>query len=157
MADSSLMPAIFGLLGSVIGSATILIGQYVQDRRKQTAEDRKAKKDKLEELNCELYAHEHWVAAMANNSELAKDDLVTIIGKLPPPPISKMLSISNVNFPDLQDPIQEFSKIAAAHVKSVVHKGQSNFARSNDLFRQHNEAVKRLEQLIRDYARREFQ
>jgi len=168
MPDSSLMIGLFSLAGTALGFTGGLITSLVVERQrhanqltlesqKHEREKRKKKAEKLEELVSELYAHEHWVAALSNNVELGKDDIITALGRLPPPPISKMLAISNIYFPGLQEPIQAFSKLAATHVKSIVHKGQLNFDRSNDLFRQHNEAVKHLEKLIRDYARREFQ
>ena len=157
MADGSLMPAVIGLVGTVIGFGGGLITQLALERRKQKAEKRKRKAEKLEELACELYAHEYWVYSLPNNIELGKDNLFTALSKLPPPPISKMLAISNVYFPELQEHIQDFSKKSAAHIRFIVSNGHQPFNVSNELFVQHNEAVKHLEDLIRTCAKREFE
>ncbi len=161
MADSSLMPALIGLAGTVAGTIMGfgggLLTQLALEHRRQADARRTKKKEKLEELACELYAHEYWVYTLPNNVERGKDDIFTALAKLPPAPISKMLAISNVYFPELQEHIKIFSKQSAAHIHFIVRNGQQPFDASNKPFAQHIEAIKQLEDLIRSYAKRELQ
>jgi hypothetical protein len=165
MADSS-------LVGVIVGGLIVLCTQLLLDHRRQSyekqkelrqqeyerqKETRREKKEKLEELITSLYDHEYWVYSMPKTVQFGKDDLFTALSKLPQPPISKMRAISNIYFPEFQEHLHAFSKSAAALIRLMVSNGQIAFDRSNSSFVQHAEAIVRLENFIRDYAKREFQ
>ena len=151
MADSSLIGVI---IGGLIGIAGSVIGPLVLEWRKQVADKKKRQAEKLEELTSALYEHEYWTYNLPKNIQLGKDDFITALSKLSPPPISKMLAISHIYFPELQEQVHEFSRKSAAYINSVITEGKVD--RSNPFFVQQNEATKHFEDIIRDYAKREF-
>ena len=91
--------ALIGTLsGAALGFAGGFLTQLVLEHEKRAAENKKRKADKLPDLALALYEHEYWIYSF---QDIVKDDLLATLAKALPPPISKMLSISNIYFPEL--------------------------------------------------------
>jgi hypothetical protein len=172
MADSSLMPALIGLGGTVIGFAGGFVAQWFLEGKRQAyetqkqmkqqeyekeKETRRKKAEKLEELASTLYDHQHWLIQLTNKVLEGERMLASLVAKLPPAPFSKLEAISIVYFSGFQEPIKELSKASAIYVNFITRDGQQNLVQGKQLLSKHNELVNRLEDLIRDYAEREFQ
>src|SRR5215471_84218 len=158
MADASLtpavsiMPAVIGLVGTTIGAILGFSGglftQLALERRKQEAEKKKKKAEKLEELISALYDHYMWSLNHAFSQTKSED-------RRDPIPLVKASAIQHVYFQELEIHISELN---AATVKwlwpkiagVVVETPEQSYQRYNDCF---NSTVNE----IKGYAKREFQ
>src|SRR5258708_27259466 len=144
------------LVSAVVGGLMVLGSQLVLEHRKQETEKKRKKAEKLEELASALYAQEHWLIQLQNTIKEGETTLETIIAKLPPPPFAKLQAISNVYFPEFQDDVNALSLASAKFVFSVLHREQLNRDPLTDSYATYIKLIRRLEDLIRDYAKREF-
>jgi hypothetical protein len=152
------------LVSAVVGGFIVLCTQLLLERRKHECEKQKETKrrkaEKLEELSSALYAHEYWLIQLQAAIPAGETNLQALIAKLPPPPMATLHLISNIYFYEFQGHTQDFSKIAD-WINSIVRDAQPNAVPSNEFYLrtlvEHSKVVKRLEDLIRDYAKREFQ
>jgi predicted ribosome quality control (RQC) complex YloA/Tae2 family protein len=145
MADSSLVTALIGLGGTVIGLGGGLLIQLVLEKRKQEFERQKQeyekqketkrkKAEKLEELACELYAHESWLIQVQNRISQGDKALDVIMTKLPTPPLPKAQVIANMYFPELKGDLAALSaacaqepvaRMAATATRTIAIKGRT--------------------------------
>ena len=149
MADSSLIAVV---VGGVIGIAGSLTGPLILEWRKQVAEKKKKRSEKLEELVSELAAYQSWLLLLHTAVEPGKDMLVAL-AKSPPISFSKAEAICTVYFPEFQADIKALSAASAKYTLWVSQGGQPNIGNPPEPLR----IIKLIEEKIRDYAKREFQ
>ncbi len=96
MADSFLVGV---LIGGLIGVAGGVIGPLILERRKQAAEGKKKREEKLEELTSLLYKHQHWIKLTMNFCLSGAEEPKTVS------PIARIQAIARVHFHKLHDSI----------------------------------------------------
>jgi hypothetical protein len=138
MADSSLIqvvvPALIGLGGTVVGSAIVFTSQWLLERKKQEADKKKKKAEKLEELVTILFEYEDWIHT-------------TDINRLDPG--AKLQAIQKVYFPEFANlTIQLQARIIEYHVIQDKKEERNDKA---------IEALNAYLTEIENYAKREFQ
>jgi hypothetical protein len=138
MADSSLMPALIGLSGTIIGSAIVLSTQLVLEGRKQVAEKRKKKAEKLEELVAALHEYVDWITQR-------KAEVIS--------PLATLQAITCVYFPEFEKQIADLGHAGIAFANKGLMTGEI----SSELWNAFGQQVVSLNNGIRQYARREFQ
>jgi len=112
------MPAIIGLLGTTIGAVLGfgggLITQLALEGRKQVAEKKKKKAEKLEELVSVIYEHHHWVQRLY---------LINVKGatlEMQLSPFAKIEAITHVYFPQFDTSLKTFAAAAAAYQELML-------------------------------------
>ena len=126
----TLMPALVGLAGTVIGAvigfgSTLLTQRSLSrlnkeaDERKQEVEKKNKKAEKLEESVVSLYEYQHWLLREVRPL-LEKGETI----QLPRSPIAKVQAISYVYFPEFRGSIDELAKIEYQYQFSVVEGGE---------------------------------
>jgi hypothetical protein len=147
MADSSLMPAVIGLGGTIVGSAIVLTSQWLLERRKQETEKKNKKAEKLEELVAALHDHFYW---LKSGEEIKYND---------PHPWAKIEAIQYVYFPEFSDLSKALWDAETSYIRSKKERipGEEfdeivkrNWLKYSVCF---NSYVENIE----NYAKREFQ
>jgi len=149
MADSSLSGVI---LGGVIGIVGGLIGPLVLEWRKQVAEKKKRKGEKLEELASAFSDYQHWLREITVSAQHSPDTWEAIITKSPPLSYSKMEAISIVYFPELRNLVRSFKDISSEYMRQLGHDKEQ----ATKIIAECKEAAKHLERGIIDCAERGF-
>jgi hypothetical protein len=164
MADSSLAGVIVGgliaLAAGVIGPLVIEWRRHAYEKQKQEdekqKETRRKKEDKLEELSTALYSHEYWLIQVQNRINQGDKALDAIMTKLPPPPLPKAQAIANIYFHELKGDLTALSAASVLLIKSMLD-GKYVFGQPNDESTTFVQQLRRVERLITEYAKREFQ
>jgi hypothetical protein len=95
----------------IVGGAIAIVGglgtQLLLEYRKQTAEKRKKKAEKLEELISLVYEHHHWIQHLYEIKVQGK------IGEISPTPFAKIEAITHIYFPHFDTLV---SKLAVAAI-----------------------------------------
>src|ERR1700730_3149673 len=68
MADGSLTPAVFGLVGTAVGSLTVMLSQWRLELLKQNAENKKRRSEKLQELVAALHELHFWIETLRRSA-----------------------------------------------------------------------------------------
>jgi hypothetical protein len=156
MADSSLMPALIGLGGTILGSAIVLTSQWLLEGRKQETEKRKKKAEKLEELVSAIHEHKYWALSVLDTLPLLPSE--EVIAKLPPSPIGKVEAIANVYFPEFRKLVFTLNFTSYEYQQSkidfLIEKSEDDRQILRATYYGHFNVL--LDE-IRDYAKREFQ
>ena len=113
MAEISLVGVV---IGGVIGFSGGLIGPLVLERRKQIAERKKKRAEKMEELASLLYKHQHWIKSTMNFCLSGAEESKTIS------PFARIEAITRVYFHELHDSIHELDIKADQYEKWLLQE-----------------------------------
>jgi hypothetical protein len=154
-------PAILGLIGTLSGTAVGFaggfVGQWLLEGRKQNAEKKKKKAEKLEELSA-LLADSTLHLQLFEGYLNSGDAWSVALQKLPPNPFSKLIAISDVYFPEFQAPLDELMKLASDFllcVHELQKEGEGEDIEA--LYARIGKAHDTLAGAVRNYAKHEFQ
>ena len=152
MADSSLMPALIGLGGTIIGSAIVLTSQFLLESKKQAAEKKKMKAEKLQELVSALYEHKHWTLSTLDTLPVSPSK--EVVATLPPSPIGRVAAIANIHFSEFDKMIRELDWTSLEYKESKTSSAVYDRTTIVPTYYYHFNVL--LDEL-KDYAKRTFQ
>ena len=131
---ATLVPVLIGGLLTLAGG---FIGPFFLQRQKDTAEHKKRRADKFEELVASVYEFDHWVDMYRRRVAFGEDIPHAVS------PFAKVQSISSVYFPQFDDAVKELSVAASGYQVWLTGAGKKRLAgdvqHMNDGF---NEAYK---------------
>jgi hypothetical protein len=132
---TELISVLLVLLPVVVGGALALFsGGYVQKLRSK-AESEKRRAEKFEELVTALYEQDHWLEDVRNYRVLGEEAPRGLA------PLSKVLAISTVYFPELQEKITAFGSISQAYEVWMLGAAQRRIDNVSAVTEGHKEAV----------------
>ncbi len=114
MADSSLMPALIGLFGTVIGFAGAFVGPWLSEGRKLQVEKNRKRAEKLEELVITIYDHREWMNDVAVNCTEASH---------PNSPFAKIEAIKQVYFSQFDILVRKLAVTSNAYYSLIKRHG----------------------------------
>jgi len=154
MADATLWPVI---VGGAIGVFGTVIGGWLLETRKQNAEKRKKRAEKFEEMIAAIHEHSHWLDTARSIRIFAKE------AELGVNPITKVLAISAIYFPEFYDELKELDLAAGKFESWIFESAQKRLDGDHNFREGHIEAYdsygrKRMNILdvLRKFAAEEF-
>ena len=101
--------AIFALLGTIVGGVIAMVGNWALETRKQEAEQRKKREEKLVDLVAALYEHKHWLGLVQNNRMFEGKENAGIS------PFVKAEAIATVYFPEFLSGLAELDIVSQSY------------------------------------------
>jgi hypothetical protein len=157
--DSTVLTAIVGFVGVVLGVVATLAGPWFIEERKEKSELKKRRAEKVEELVAMLYEHQHWLTTNVRNARLFGEDHPEVIS-----PLAKAEAIATVHFPRFLPKLAELSEATNAfemwtleRAQARLQKGEISSAGQNEVYTPYLAKLKEVLKDIQDYAKSEFQ
>jgi hypothetical protein len=152
---ATLVPVI---VGGVIGFASGFFGPWFLERRKETAEKKRKRAEKFEELVAAVYEHDHWIDTLRRIHVLQFEGEITVS------PFAKIQAISDVYFPQFEKAVEDLATAALAYRMWMYEVAQHKPETKEELYAGHKKIVepymqkqKALLAVLKTFARQEFQ
>lgn len=146
------------LFAVVVGGLLTLSGTWLIEGRREKAERKKRRAEKLEELVAAVYEHKHWLDLVENIRVFGGTDAK------PMSPFAKVEAIATVHFPQFLPKLTQLESAAHDYELWMLDAASKRLTTGKPDTNGHKEAyagyaTKRGEALkeMREYARREFQ
>ena len=147
-----------GLGPAVLTAAVALLSPRLTEGRKQKAEKEKRRAEKFEELVGALFEHKHWLDQYMS-TKIFGDKI-----ELGVSPMAKVVTISNIYFPNFKEQIAELDIVSSKFEISILEAGKKRLSNEENYtsgsleaapayFEKHSALMKELTA----YAQKEFQ
>ena len=154
----TLIPLVSVVVGGIIGIAGGLIGPLILERRKQEAEKKKRKAEKLEELVQLLNVHHTYIHALANKTEhvmhenMDMEELLTVMRQ--DNPFHTIDAIVHVHFQEFLPYTDIMWELTFRFFNMLLEDKEQD---KGEIDAALLEARSKLKNAVRNYAKREFQ
>ena len=114
--------AIFALLGTIVGGLIAMVGNWALETRKQEAEKRKKREEKLVDLVAALYEHKHWLGLVQQYRVLGDTDNAGMS------PFARAEAIATVYFPEFLVVLADLETVSRSYELWMIAAAQKRMA-----------------------------